>query len=126
MNPEAADAPLRVLYDGDCGLCRRLAEYGRTRSEDRLEFIPWAAYAATEEAARHFSEEELKAPPARLRTLHEGQLREDREAWAAILAAYPPFETFGWIVERLGLMGAVAQATYHGARWLRNRCGACP
>ncbi len=119
-------APLRVLYDDNCGLCRRLAEYGRTRSEGRLEFIPWTEYAATEEAALHFSEEERHGPPARLRTFHEGELREDQAAWLAILAAYPPFEKFGWIVERLGLMGAVAQVTYHGAQWLRNRCGGCP
>ncbi len=120
------EAPLRVLFDDNCGLCRRLAEYGRTRSEGRLEFIPWTVYAASDEAADYFSEEERQAPPARLRTFHEGELREDQEAWAAILATYPPFEKFGWIVERLGLMGAVAQATYHGAQWLRNRCGGCP
>ena len=119
-------APLRVLYDDNCGLCRRLAEYGRTRSEGRLDFIPWTEYAATEEAALLYSDEERHGPPARLRTFHEGELREDQEAWAAILATYPPFEKFGWIVERLGLMGAVAQVTYHGAQWLRNRCGGCP
>lgn len=119
-------APLRVLYDDNCGLCRRLAEYGRTRSEGHLEFIPWTHFAATDEAAAYFSEAERQAPPARLRTLGSEGMLEDQAAWSAILAAYPPFETFGWIVERLGLMGAVAQATYHGAQWLRNRCGSCP
>jgi predicted DCC family thiol-disulfide oxidoreductase YuxK len=122
----ATGAPLRVLYDDQCGLCRRLAEYGRTRSEDRLDFIPWSDFAQTQESAQYFTQEERSAPPARLRTLHDGGVREDQEAWAAILATYPPFEKFSWIVERLGLMGAVSQATYHGAQWLRNRCGGCP
>ena len=126
MNDGAAGAPLRVLYDDHCGLCRRLAEYGRSRSEGRLEFIAWAEFSATEEANQFFTAEERNAPPARLRTLHDGEVREDQAAWSAILAAYPPFEKFGWIVERLGLMGAVSQATYHGAQWLRNRCGGCP
>lgn len=126
MSEAAPGTPLQVLYDDDCGLCRRLAEYGRTRSEGHLEFIPWREFASTEEAAAWFSEEERSAPPARLRTIHGADLREDREAWEAILLAYPPFEKFGWIVERLGLMGAVSQATYHGAQWLRRHCGACP
>lgn len=126
MNEGAADAPLRVLFDDHCGLCRRLADYGRTRSEGRLEFIAWSEFAETAEAEAYFTVEERGAPPAHLRTIHEDAVREDQAAWAAILAAYPPFEKFGWIVERLGLLGAVAGATYHGAQWLRSRCGACP
>lgn len=126
MTEAPGGAPLRVLYDDHCGLCRRLAEYGRTRAEGQLEFVPWSNYAATAEATQFFSDEIRSAPPARLRTVQNGEIREDQDAWALILATYPPFEKFGWIVERLGLMGAVAQATYHGAQWLRNRCGGCP
>jgi len=120
-----AGSPLRVLFDDNCGLCRRLAEYGRTRSEGVLEFIPWTAFAETDEAASLFTETERIAPPARLRALGGEGVLEDEAAWAAILAAYPPFEKFAWIVERLGLLGAVSTATFHGATWLRHRCGGC-
>jgi predicted DCC family thiol-disulfide oxidoreductase YuxK len=121
-----ASGPLRVLYDEECGLCRRLAEYGRTRSEGRLDFVSWQQFAVTDEAGQYFSDAERAAPPAHLRTLREGEIHEDDAAWALILAAYPPFERFAWMVERLGMMGPVSRATYHGAQWLRQRCGPCP
>lgn len=118
--------PLRVFYDDACGLCRRLAEYGRSRSDGRLAFVPWQEFAATEEAARRFSDAERSAPPARLRTFSEGRLLEDHEAWSAVLSAYPPFEKFAWIAERLGFLGAVTRVTYYGAQWLHGRCAECP
>jgi len=118
--------PLRVLYDDECGLCRRLAEYGRLRSEGHLAFIAWQEFAETDEAGLYFDETERNGPARHLRTLRDGVVLSDQDAWAAILAAYPPFEKFGWMVERLGLMGSVSHATYHGAQWLRGRCSTCP
>lgn len=118
--------PLTVLYDDSCGLCRRLAEYGRARSEETLRFVPWQDFAEGPEAAQWFSESALQAPPRHLRVLQEGTLLEDAAAWEAILAAYPPFESLGWMAERLGLMGAVSKVTYYGGTWLRGRCGNCP
>lgn len=118
--------PLTVLYDASCGLCRRLAEYGRTRSENTLHFIAWQDFAEAPQAAQWFSESELQAPPRHLRVLREESLLEDAAAWEAILAAYPPFETFSWMAERLGLLGTVSKVTYYGGTWLRGRCGTCP
>ena len=126
MSDPAAMAPLRVLYDDECGLCRRLAEYGRTRSEGHLEFTAWHEFAATDEAARHFDAAALSGPAAHLRAIRDGAVFEDQDAWAAILAAYPPFEKFAWIVARIGLMGPVSRATYHAAQWARGRCATCP
>ena len=126
MSDRVEAPPLTVLYDDACGLCRRLAEYGRTRSEGRLRFVAWHVFAKTEEAAVHFDELERAAPPSRLRALADGRVVEDAAAWAAILAAYPPFQQFAWIAQRLGLLGAVSQATYYGAQWLRRGCGSCP
>ncbi len=121
-----AQEPLMVLYDASCGLCRRLADYGRTRSEDRLHFVPWQDYVKEAEAIEQFSETELQAPPSSLRVLQEGAILEDAVAWEAILTAYPPFDSLSWIAERLGLMGAVSKVTYYGGTWLRGRCGTCP
>lgn len=126
MNVAEEPAPLRVLYDDTCGLCRRLAEYGRNRSEGHLEFIAWQEFAATAEAALYFDSATRSGPAARLRTLRDGEIAEDQDAWGAILAAYPPFEKFAWIVERLGFMGPVSRAAYHGAQWIRGRCSTCP
>lgn len=126
MTETASNGPLTVLYDDACGLCRRLAEYGQTRSEGYLVFVAWSDYVNTDDAGRYFSDAERAAPPTHLRTIGDGNLREDGEAWAEILRVYPPFEKFAWIVERLGLLGAVSRATYHGAHWLRGQCPACP
>lgn len=126
MTADALGGPLRVLYDDRCGLCRRLAEYGRSRSEGRLAFVPWQEFSQTEEAAGYFSAAELSGPAVRLRTLQDTVVLSDQDAWAAILAAYPPFEKFAWIVERLGFMGPVSRATFHGAQWVRGRCSSCP
>lgn len=126
MTEEGSTAPLTVLYDDTCGLCRRLAEYGRTRAEGHLLFLAWSDFAMTDEAARHFSAAERAAPPSRLRTVRAGLILEDGDAWAEILRVYPPFATFTWIVERIGVLGAVSRATYHGAHWLRGQCPACP
>ena len=123
---ESTPEPLTVLYDTSCGLCRRLAEYGRIRSEGVLLFIPWQEFVQQTEAEALFSEGERAAPPRHLRTLQGNKIQEDAAAWAAILAAYPPFQSLSWIAERLGLMGSVSQVTYYGAQWLRERCNTCP
>ena len=123
---KGAPEPLTVLYDASCALCRRLAEYGRTRSEGVLLFVPWQEFVQQAEAKTLFSEDERAAPPRHLRTLQGAELLEDAAAWAAILAAYPPFQSFSWIAERLGLMGSVSRATYYGTQWLRGRCDTCP
>ncbi|MCF6284573.1 MAG: DUF393 domain-containing protein [Candidatus Hydrogenedentes bacterium] len=123
---EGAPEPLTVLYDTSCGLCRRLAEYGRVRSNGALLFVPWQEFSQQGAARSLFSEEERATAPRCLRTLREGEVLENAEAWAAILTAYPPFQSLTWIAERLGLMGSVSRATFHGSQWLRGHCNDCP
>ncbi len=123
---DTPEEPLTVLFDASCGLCARLAEYGGKRADGQLQFVPWQEYAQSDAARAAFTVEELEGPPRHLRTVHQGEILEDADAWAAILAAYPPFESLSWIAERLGFMGAVSKATYYGGQWLRGQCGDCP
>jgi predicted DCC family thiol-disulfide oxidoreductase YuxK len=120
------DTPMTVLYDSSCGLCRRLAEYGKARSEGVLHFVSWQEFALEPIASSLFNAEELESPPRHLRTLHNGETLEDADAWAAILNAYPPFESLSWVAERLGFMGTFSRVTYYGGQWLRGRCKDCP
>ena len=118
--------PLLVLYDQDCGLCRRLAEYGHARSGDALHFDPWQDFVTTPAAEALFPSEEREGPPRHLRALRGNTVLQDQEAWEAILAAYPPFESLTWIAKRLGLLGAVSRVTYYGGTWARSACKSCP
>ena len=123
---DASEAPLTVLYDDGCGLCRRLAEYGHVRAHGALLFRSWQDYVTESEAVERFSEEERAGPPRHLRVLDGELVLEDADAWQAILAAYPPFGSLSWIADRLGFMGTVSRVTYYGGQWLRKRCGSCP
>lgn len=118
--------PLTVLYDESCGLCRRLAEYGRVRATGTLEFVSWQEFVTRPEASAYFTETERAAEPDQLRVIDGGAVRDGSAAWEAILAAYPPFESLTWIASRLGLLGALSRATYHGGHWARRRCATCP
>lgn len=122
----AGNRPLIVLYDATCPLCRRLADYGRVRAGDTLEFVSWQEFVTLPAAEAILSETERRGDPDQLRVVDGERVLAEKHAWEAILAVYPPFESLSWIATRIGILGAVSSATYYGGHWARKVCGGCP
>ncbi len=40
VNPAGSDRPV-LVWDGDCGFCRRAVEWLRTRAPDEVHFVPY-------------------------------------------------------------------------------------
>lgn len=117
--------PLRVIYDGHCPLCRRLAEYGRARGGEEMQFEAWEDFVGTEEARGLLEQERLEGRPERLCVLRNGVISFGVEAWREVLEVYPPFEKLRWIAVRLGLIRPVARVVDLGGRLLHGRCKEC-
>lgn len=123
--PEAAARRPIVLFDGACALCRSLAEWGRGRASEVLEFVSWQDFREGAEAASLLGPQVVDQPADTLRVLRDGRLLAGEDAWAVIIEAHPDLRSFQWVAERLGLVKAAAKAMMAGGHVARRFCRPC-
>ncbi len=110
-----------VLFDGDCPLCRSLAELAGQRTDGALKFAPWQEARLTLGLAA-----EAQAQPAdKLRVLTGGALLEGEGAWAFLLERYEGLSALGWLAGRLGLSRPTAKLLGGSADLLKRLCRRC-
>jgi len=107
----------RVLYDGECGVCRALAAHARRRdTARRLVLLPYQAQLSAD-LPSDVSTKDLE--DALHVILEDGSVRRRAEAVVAVLDVLPP--PWNWLA-RLGMWGpmrSVADALY--ALFARHR-----
>jgi predicted DCC family thiol-disulfide oxidoreductase YuxK len=110
VTPSPTGAPRRVLYDGECGVCRALAAQARRRDTAlRLVLLPYKSQRSSDfppDVSTKDLEDALHV------ILEDGSVRRRAEAVVAVLDVLPP--PWNWLA-RLGSwrpMRSVADVVY--------------
>jgi predicted DCC family thiol-disulfide oxidoreductase YuxK len=117
MPTSSRPQPPLLLYDGDCNLCRSLAQWIHRHSHQYWQTESWQAYAA-----RH----SLDSSPHLLRIAVGNELLEGEQAWLYLLEQDPKLRQFHWAAARLGLARPTAKLAQRTGRWLKRLCRSCP
>ncbi len=120
VQPAVADAPLAVLYDGGCPLCRReIAHYRRLRP---LRAVQWLDIDADRQvpSAYGLSRAEVMA---RFHVIEGERVRTGADAFVTLWDAMPGWRHLAAAVRALGATPILERVyTRFARRRLRGRC----
>ncbi len=116
MDVDAPDHPV-LIFDGDCGFCRRSVGWLHRRVPGSFEAVPYQTSSRVEsrpELSREACREEVKL------LLEDGRILGGAEVFFHLLGRRPLLRPLRWLY-RLPLLHGAADAVY---RWIarRRRC----
>ncbi len=116
---------LKILYDADCSLCNRLAQYVYRHAPDACSIEAWQDFQQSFQAKQVLPAELLERPANQLRVIYENTLYEGEDAWQYILKYYPSLQTVSWLAQRLGLESQTAHLFEKSSQFVRKFCWKC-
>jgi predicted DCC family thiol-disulfide oxidoreductase YuxK len=119
---EGQRVPMILYFDGDCSLCRNLAEFVRRFAAPNIDPRPLSE-------SPQLQREQLLGGVVEPRSivLFDGQdYYKNHEAWRLLLASFPQLKGLNWLAEKLmvsGLMVSTVKILGNSARKLCRNCG---
>lgn len=97
-----------LYYDGECSLCKTLAEFTLRRCRGRIEIAPWSGEVLETIALKK-----------------EGTLFKGREAWEQMLMLDPYLKQLHWLARKIGLSSVLAGSLMSLSKGAKRMCRGC-
>ena len=97
-----------LYYDGECTLCKTLAEFTLKRCRGEIEIAPWSG-------------EKLATIALEI----EGRTYQGRHAWEHLLLLDPYFKQLNWLAKKIGLTTVLASSLMTLSMGMKKVCRSC-
>ncbi|SCA62758.1 hypothetical protein SCG7086_AD_00210 [Chlamydiales bacterium SCGC AG-110-P3] len=117
--------PITVLYDAECPLCTRLAQYAQHHTGSGIAYSTWQEFRTSAEAVDSFNIT-ANTSANELCIVAGDTMLQGSEAWLLLLKLHPSLHSFAWIASKLGLQGQAARSLNRVGHLLKKLCSTCP
>lgn len=119
-----SEKAITVLYDAECPLCLRLAQYTQRHTGPNVSCQSWQEFRRLPIANDQYGIS-ADTPVSDLRLLVDGTLTEGDDAWQVLLALHPTLSSLSWLARKLGLEQQTARSLNRTGHLLRSLCPSC-